>query len=96
MLILVSGFLEAIDIPGLLVAIGLDVVEELVARFFNHCWSRLGHNSFFFAAAHQAEILGVASRTEMADIEQIKKVVPFIMREITLVKMSAIWCLVSK
>ena len=41
------------------------------------------HPLHLCGAAHQAEILGVASRTEMADIEQIKNVVPFIMREIT-------------
>ena len=45
------GFSEAIGIPGLLDAIGLDAVDELVAikrRQIHRCWPRLGHNSFFF------------------------------------------------
>ena len=52
--ILLSGFPEAIGIPGLKHAIGLDAVEELVAieedrfRQVHRCWSRLGHNSVFF------------------------------------------------
>ena len=33
-------------------------------------------------AAHQAEILGAASGTEMADIEQMKNIVPLITCEI--------------
>ena len=54
--------------------------------------SRLGHISFFFfvilyplrhcGAIYQAEILGAASGAEMADIEQIKKIVPFVTCEI--------------
>ena len=50
-LILLSGFTESIGIPGLLDAIGLDAAEELlnkIRRHIHHCWSRLGHNSFFF------------------------------------------------
>ena len=68
-------------------------MEELVAMKENihHCWSRLGHHSFFFWILHpfhycgkadQAEILGAASGDEMADIEQMKKIVPLITFEI--------------
>ena len=94
-LILLSGLPEIIGIPGLLDAIGLDAPEELVAiklrRHIHHCWSRLGHNFFFLilnplrhcGAACQAEILGTASGAEMADIEQMKKIVPLITCDIS-------------
>ena len=93
---MLSGFPEAIGIPGLLDAIGLDAVEDLVAkkkRLIHRCWTRLGHNSFFFflilyprrpcGAAYQAEILGAASGAEMDDIKQMKKIVPLITCEIS-------------
>ena len=75
----VLQLIPAIGISGLSDVIGLDAVEKLVATKKNHCcWSRLGHNSFFFflilnplrhcGAASQAEILGTASGAEMADI----------------------------
>ena len=95
-LILLSGFPEAIGIPGLVNAIGLDAAEELVAlkgRHIHHCWSRLGHKFFFFlilnphrhcGAVYQTEILGAASATEMADIQHMKKIVPLITCEILL------------
>ena len=60
-------------------------------RHIHHCWSRYGHNFFFFmilkplrhcAAACQAEVLGTTSGAEMADIEQMKKIVPLITCEI--------------
>ena len=63
-----------------------------IRRYIHHCWSRLGHNSFFFfwilnpflhcGATYQAEILGAASGAEMADIKQMKKIVPIITSEI--------------
>ena len=60
-----------------------------VRRYIHHCWSRLGHNSFFsllflhplrhrLGTTYQAEILGAASGAEMPDIEQIQKIVPLI------------------
>ena len=71
-------------------------MEELVAikeEKIYHCRSRLGHNSFFFflllyplrhcRAAYQAEILSAASASELADIEQLKKIVPLITCEIS-------------
>ena len=36
-----------------------------------------------FGAAYQAGILSVASGSEMADVEQLKKIVPFVTYEIT-------------
>ena len=109
-LILLSGFPEAIGIPGLLEAIGLDAEEELgrnKRRHIHHCWSRLGHNSFLFflilnllrhcGAAYQAKILGAANGAEMADIEQMKKIgSTHHVWNFFLVNMSASWCLVSK
>ena len=63
-----------------------------MTRHIHHCWSRLGHKSFFFllilnplrhcGAANQTEIFGAAKRAEMADIEQMKKIVPLITCEI--------------
>ena len=65
-------------------------VEDKVHR----CMSGFCHNSFFFllflhplrhlsGAAYQAGILSAASRAEMADVEQMKKIVPFVTCEIT-------------
>ena len=60
-----------------------------------HRWkSGFCHNSFFillfprplrhlFGEAYQAGILSAASRGEMADVEQMKKIVPFVTCEIT-------------
>ena len=53
--------------------------------------SRFGHNPFIFlflnschrSAANQAEIFGAAKRAEMANIEQRKKIIPLITREIS-------------
>ena len=56
---------------------------------------RFCHTSFFsflllhpfrhrFGAAYQAGILSAASRAEMADVEQMKKIIPFVTCEITL------------
>ena len=70
------------------------MVEEHVAtkedRFI--AAGRFGHNPFFFylilfplrhcGAAYQAEILSAASGAEMADIKQMKKIVPLITCEI--------------
>ena len=107
-LILLSGFPEAIGITGLLDAIGLDAVEELVAlnedRFL--AAGRDLDNLFFFflilyplrhrGAAYQAEILGAASGAEMTDIEQMKKRLFHTSRlKFPLVNMSSSWCLVS-
>ena len=63
-----------------------------IRRRNHHCCSRLGHHSFFSflishplrhcGAAYQAEILGTASGAGMADIEQMKKILPLITCEI--------------
>ena len=37
---------------------------------------------FRFGAAHQAGILSAPSRAEMTDVEQMKKIVPFVTCEI--------------
>ena len=42
-----------------------------------------------FVLANQAEILSAAKRAETADVEQMKKIVPFITCEIPLVIVSA-------
>ena len=57
-------------------------------RQIHRCWTRLGHNSFFFfliwnplrhcGAACQAEILDATSGAEMTDIAQMKKIVPLV------------------
>ena len=57
------------------------------------CKSRLGHNSFFFflllyplrhcGAAYLAEIIGATNTAEMADVKQMKKIVPLITCEIS-------------
>ena len=87
-LLLLSGFPEAIGNPGLLDAIRLDAVEELVAikeYIFITAGGDLDTTLFFIlyplhhcGAAYQAEILGAASGTEMAGINQMKKIVPLI------------------
>ena len=62
-------------------------------RQVRRCRSRFWHTSLFSllfvhplchcGAAYQAGILCAASRAEMADVEQMKKIVPFVTREIT-------------
>ena len=42
-----------------------------------------------FGATNQAEILSAAQRAEMADVEQMKKIVPLITCEITFGQLSA-------
>ena len=97
-LILLSGFPKAIDIHGLLDAIGLDAVEEIVANkkidpsLLIATWTQL----FFLLlilyplrhcrAACQAEILCAASGTDMAGIAQMKKIVPFITCDTSLIQ----------
>ena len=60
----------------------------------HRCRFRFCHNSFFsflflhpfrhrFGAAYQAGILSTASRAEMADVEQMKKIIPVVMCEIS-------------
>ena len=61
-------------------------------RYIHRCRLRLGHNSLYFflilypllqcGTAYQAEILGAASGAELPDIEQMKKIVPLIAREL--------------
>ena len=93
--ILLPGLPEAPTVPGLFAAIGLDAAEELLAIGKEEQFSEsrdLGTTLFFvpassspsFWCAHQAEIFGAAKRAEMADIEQMKKIVPFITCEIPL------------
>ena len=81
----------ALSIPSLFNAIGLFTVEELVetetARFIVACFY-FCHDpvvSFLFlhpvrhrSGAGQAEILSAAERPEMAEVKQIKKIVPLI------------------
>ena len=74
-------------IPGLLDPIGLFADKELVGTcedkfyFFSLLFLHsLRHRS---VAAYQAGILGAASRAEMADVAQMKKIVPFVTCEIT-------------
>ena len=63
-------------------------------RQVRRCRFRFCHNPVFsplflhpfrhqFGAAYQAGILSVASRAEMADVEQAKKIIPFVTCEIT-------------
>ena len=63
--------------------------DKFIAVDFDFC-----HNSFFsflllhplrhrFGAAYQAGILSAASVAEMADVEQMKKIAPFVTCEIT-------------
>ena len=63
-------------------------------RQVHRCRFRFWHTSFFsllfvhpfrhrFGAAYHAGILSAASRAEMADVEQMKKNVPFVTCEIT-------------
>ena len=89
--------LEALSIPRLLDAIGLFADEELAGTeltrviiigldfatiqcFFFLLFHPLRHR---FGTANQAEIFGAAERAEMADVEQMKKNVPFITCEIS-------------
>ena len=76
------------SIPGLLDAIGLFADEELVGT----CEDRFIHKFILFllhplrhrfGAANQAGILSAASRAEMADVEQMNKIVPLVTCEIT-------------
>ena len=86
-------FPEAVGISGLLDAIGLDAVEELVAikeeKFItagsdlDTTPSSFGFCILFARAVYQAEILGAPSGAEMADVEQMKKIIPFVTCEIT-------------
>ena len=87
---------EAPDLPWLFDAIGLEAAEELwrhkIRRHIHHCWSRLGHILFSFFlflnsfcqrnGADQAEIFGTAERAEMADVEQMEKIVPLVTCEV--------------
>ena len=98
---MLSGFPEAIGIPRFLDAIGLDAAEELVAiiedrfiaagRDLDTTFSSSFRSCILFAigAAFQAEILCAASGAEMADIKQMKKIVPLITCEITFGQLSA-------
>ena len=65
-----------------------------MSRQVRRCRFRFCHTSFFSylflhpfrhrcGAAYQAGILSVASRAEMADVEQAKKIIPFVTCEIT-------------
>ena len=65
-----------------------------MSRQVHRCRFRFRHTSFFVfflflhplrhcEAAYQAGILSAASRAEMADVEQLKKIVPFVTCEIT-------------
>ena len=85
------------SISGLLDAIGLVADEELVGTIedrFIAVDCRLCHNPFFsflllhpfrhrVGAAYHAGILSATSRAEMADVEQMKKIVPSVTCEIT-------------
>ena len=91
------------SIPGLLDAIGLLADEELVGtcedKFIAvdfdlpHSFiSLLFLHPFLhrFEAAYQAGILSAANGAEMADVEQMKKIIPFSSRvKLPSVKMSA-------
>ena len=91
------------SIPGLLDAIRLFDDEELVGTWED----RFCRKSFFsflllhpfryrVGAAYQAGSLSAASRAEMADVEQMKKIIFYSSRlNLPLVRMSASWCLVS-
>ena len=84
--------LEALSITKLLGAIGPFTDEELVATelvkfiavgmdfatilFSSDCFLHPFRHPF--GAAYQAEILGAASGAEMADVEQTKKIIPFV------------------
>ena len=63
-------------------------------RQVHRCRFRFCHTFFFsflllhpfrhrFEAAYQAGILSAASRAEKADVEQMKKIIPFVICEIT-------------
>ena len=90
--------LEALSIPRLLDAIGLFTNEELVGTelirfiavgldfatilFSSVCSCTIF--AIFSVQPNQAEILGTAERTEMADVEQTKKIVPLVTCEVSL------------
>ena len=59
------------------ITMGFDFATILSSFLFLHL---LRHR---FGAANQAGILSAASRTEMADVKQMKKIVPLITCEIT-------------
>ena len=61
------------------IAVGLDFATILSSSF---CCCTL-FTVFLFGEAYQAGILSEASRAEMADVEQMKKIVPFVTCEIT-------------
>ena len=106
--LLLPGFTEAPDIPRLFDAIGLDAAEELVAirqeetfivsRDLDTTLSLfvLLLNSFYHrSAVNQAEIFGAAKRAEMANIEQMKKIIRLITRENSLWSRClrvGVWC----
>ena len=72
------------SIPGLLDAIGIFAVEELVISIVSFFSLQILHPlRHRFRAAHQAGILGAARRAEMADEEQTKKIVPLVTCDIT-------------
>ena len=91
-LILLSRFA---CIPRLFDAIGLFANEELVGTWEDKFVAvDFGFATLLFplvpasfshrcGAAYQAEILSATSRTEMADVEQMKQIVPFVTCEIT-------------
>ena len=97
-LILLSGFTEAVSIPRILDAIELVADEELVGtiedRFIaaGFDFATILSSPFLFLhplrhrffAAGQAEILSAANRAEIADVKQMKKIAPFVTCEITL------------
>ena len=93
--LLTSGFpehpicrLEALSIPGLFDAIGLftdeELVETLTARFIaaGFGFATVLVSPFCSCIPGQAEILSTAERAEMADVKQLKKVVPLLTCEI--------------
>ena len=89
--------MDALSIPELFDAIGWFTDEELVetvdVKFIavGFDFATILSSSFcscillaiVFGAANQAEILSAAQRAEMADVEQMKKIVPLITCEIT-------------
>ena len=106
--ILLSGFPKPVGIPGLLDAIGLDAAEELddirweeiiitAGRVLDTTLSSSSRPWILFAVVMQLiklKIFGAATRAEMADIEQMKKIVPHHAWKLPLVR-SSIWCLES-
>ena len=66
------------------IAVDLDVASQRVSFCYNLFFFLLFLHPLrhLFGAAHQAGILSAASRAEMADVEQMKKIVPLITCEI--------------